>query len=170
MTAERNIAKIFNLTDENWLKHANPWSVWTRYSILPCIVSSLWARLWIDWWCLIPLAISLLWTFYNPILFPKPKSTKNWASRAVFGEKIFMNRDKITLPEIHKSPIYKILNLLSGLGVLIAFISVYSYSFTGVLAGTALAYLGKSWYLDRMVWLYNDLKQNNEEYQNWEYE
>jgi hypothetical protein len=28
MTFERKIAKISNLTDENWMKHANPWSVW----------------------------------------------------------------------------------------------------------------------------------------------
>jgi hypothetical protein len=28
MTLERKMAKLFKLTDENWMKHANPWSVW----------------------------------------------------------------------------------------------------------------------------------------------
>jgi hypothetical protein len=27
----RKIANLFNLTDENWMKHTNPVSVWTGY-------------------------------------------------------------------------------------------------------------------------------------------
>ena len=54
MTLERKIAKLFKLTDENWMKHANPWSVWTRYSVLPIIVLAFWSRVWIGWWSLIP--------------------------------------------------------------------------------------------------------------------
>ena len=38
MTLERKIAKLFNLKIRNWIKHANPWSVGTRYSVLPIIV------------------------------------------------------------------------------------------------------------------------------------
>jgi hypothetical protein len=34
--------------------------------------------------------------------------------------------------------------------------------------GIALAYLGKSWYLDRMVWLYEDMK-DLPEYKKWLY-
>jgi hypothetical protein len=30
MNLEKRIARVFNLTDENWLRHANPWSVGTR--------------------------------------------------------------------------------------------------------------------------------------------
>jgi hypothetical protein len=39
----------------------------------------------------------------------------------------------------------------------------------GAVLGVALAYLGKSWYLDRMVWLYEDMKEKNELYRSWEY-
>ena len=49
MTLERKVAKVFNLTDDNWMKHANPWSVWTRYSVLPLIVLAFWSRIWIGW-------------------------------------------------------------------------------------------------------------------------
>ncbi len=45
MTVERKIAKIFNLTDDNWMRHANPYSVWTRYSVLPIIIMAFWSRL-----------------------------------------------------------------------------------------------------------------------------
>ena len=85
MTIERKIASIFNLNDENWMKHANPISVWTRYSVLPLIVISFWSRQWIDWWCLVPGLTSILWVFFNPVLFNKAKSTNNWASKAVLS-------------------------------------------------------------------------------------
>ena len=47
MTVERKIASAFRLNDKNWMKHANPWSVWTRYSVLPLIVLAFWSRVWI---------------------------------------------------------------------------------------------------------------------------
>lgn len=169
MTLERKISKLFNLTDENWMKHANPWSVWTRYSVLPIIVFAFWSRVWMGWWCLLPGILSVLWMFFNPIVFPKPKSTKNWASKAVLGERVYLNRDQVDIPDIHKTPIHKILNGLSSVGMLIAIWATIYYSVWGAILGVALAYLGKSWFLDRMVWLYEDMKHTHEEYGRWEY-
>ena len=100
------------MSDENWMKHANPVSVWTRYSVLPIIVIAFWSRRWIGWWCLLPGCIAILWMFLNPVMFKKPISTKNWASKAVLGERV---------------------------------------------------------YLDRMVWLYEDMKNENEIYKSREY-
>lgn len=168
MTLERKIAKAFNLTDENWMKHANPWSVWTRYSVLPIIVLAFWSRTWIGWWCLIPGLISIAWMFFNPVVFRPPKSTKNWASKSVLGERVYLNRDNIDIPEVHKKPVHKILNLVSSTGVALAIWAIVTYSIWGAILGTALAYLGKSWYLDRMVWLFEDMKETPE-YSKWLY-
>lgn len=169
MTLERKIAKAFNLTDENWMKHSNPWSVWTRYSVLPFIVLAFWSRIWIGWYCLIPGLGAILWMFFNPIFFPKPKSTKNWASRAVLGERVYLNRDNIEIPKIHQSPIHKILNGISSIGMVLSIWAMVYYSVWAAVLGVALAYLGKSWYLDRMVWLYNDTKESNDQYKSWDY-
>ena len=169
MTLERKVAKVFNLTHENWMKHANPWSVWTRYSVLPFIVLAFWSRVQIGWWCLIPGLLAILWMFFNPVFFKAPRSTKNWASKSVMGERVYLNRDNIDIPEIHKKPIYKILNLISSTGMGIAIWAIVTYSIWGAILGISLAYLGKSWYLDRMVWLYEDMKTHNEEYQSWDY-
>lgn len=169
MTLERNIAKVFQLTEGNWMKHSNPWSVWTRYSVLPLIVLAFWSRIWIDWWCLIPGGAAVLWMFFNPILFNRPSSTKNWASRAVLGERVYLNRDKVEIPEIHKTPLYNILNAISFIGLMLAVWATIYYSVWGAVLGVALAYLGKSWYLDRMVWLYETAKLKNKQYQEWEY-
>ena len=157
MTIERKIASFFNLTNENWMKHSNPWSVWTRYCVLPIIVMAFWSRLWIGW------------MFLNPIFFKKPKATKNWASKAVLGERVYLNRDKIDIPDIHKTPLLKILNIVSSIGMGLAIWAIVQYSIWGAIFGVALAYLGKSWYLDRMVLLYEDMKSEYQEYSKWEY-
>lgn len=169
MTLERKIAKLFNMTDENWMKHANPISVWTRYSVLPIIVLSFWSRAWIGWWCLVPGVASLLWMFFNPVLFRKPKSTKNWASKSVLGERVFLNRDQVPIPERHRTPLHGLLNGLASVGLVLAIWSTVYYSIWGAVLGVALGYLGKSWFLDRMVWLYEDMKDDNEVYRSWEY-
>lgn len=169
MTTERRIARFFNLTDKNWLKHANPWSVWTRYTVLPMIILAFWSRTWLGWWFLFPVALSILWMLLNPILFRKPKSTKNWSSKAVLGERVYLNRDKIDIPSVHKTVLFPVLNIISSIGVGTAIWAIVVYSIWGALMGTALVYLAKSWYLDRMVWLYEDMKGTYEEYSKWEY-
>ncbi|MDR9487079.1 DUF6653 family protein [Salibacter sp.] len=169
MTFERKISQLFNLNDENWLKHANKWSVWTRYSVLPVIVLAFWSRVWIGWWCLIPGILAILWMFVNPVLFSKPKSTKNWASKAVLGERVYLNRDHVDIPLIHKSPIFQVLNFISFVGLILSIWAIIEYSVWGAVLGVLLAYLGKSWYLDRMVWLYEDMKDVHPEYKKWEY-
>lgn len=160
---------MFNLTDKNWMRHANPVSVWTRYTVLPLIVVAFWSRVWMGWWCLVPGALSVLWVFLNPVLFGPPKSTKNWASRAVFGERVYLNRDKVAIPDIHRTALPVILNLISSLGMAVAIWAVVVLSVWGAVLGVSLAYLGKSWYLDRMVLLYDSMKNTHTEYGGWEY-
>ncbi|MFA5014412.1 MAG: DUF6653 family protein [Actinomycetota bacterium] len=167
MTMEKKIAGIFNLTDENWMKHANPWSVWTRYSVLPIIVLAFWSRIWIGWWSAIPVAVSLAWMFFNPVFFKKARSTKNWASKSVLGERVWMNRKELAVPDYHK-PVINITNGISSIGMLLSIWAIIILSVWPAILGVALAYLGKSWYLDRMVWLFEDMK-NYPEYQKWLY-
>lgn len=167
MTIERKIAQVFKLNDENWMKHANPWSVWTRYSVLPIIVLAFWSRIWIGLWFLVPVIISLGWMFFNPVFFKKPKSTKNWASKSVLGERVYLNRDVIDIPHRHKlTP--KILNVISSLGMVLAIYGIIELLIWPAILGVSLVYLGKSWFLDRMVWLYEDMK-DLPEYKKWLY-
>lgn len=167
MTLERKISSIFKLDDGTWLKHANPWSVWTRNTALPVLVIAFWSRVWLGWWALIPIAIALIWTYINPRIFPKAKSTDNWASKGVLGERIWANRDKIEVPEHHKR-VPTILNLIGGIGGIFVIWSVYFLEIWPLLVGAALVYCGKLWYLDRMVWLYEDMK-HVPEYGKWLY-
>jgi len=167
MTIERKISRLFRLSDDNWMKHTNPWSVRTRYSVLPIIILAFWSRIWIGWWSIVPIIISLAWMFLNPVFFKKPKSTKRWESRSVLGERVWMNRDKVKIPEHHKI-FPKILNGVSSIGMLLVIWSIIMLDTWPAILGISLAYVGKSWYLDRMAWLFEDMK-HRPEYKKWIY-
>jgi hypothetical protein len=100
---------------------------------------------------------------------PAPRSTKNWASRAVFGERVLLNRKKIPLPDHHRGAIHNLLNGLAGLGFIPMIYGLVHLDVIFTVAGILLMYLGKIWYLDRMVWLYLDMKDEHEEYSRWDF-
>ncbi len=157
------------MSDETWSRHANPWSVWTRFTALPLLILSIWSRTWIEYWAWIPIALSVLWIWINPRLFSKPLSTNNWASKAVLGERVWINRKNISVPRHHRfAP--NLLSSVSAIGLPFLIWGLWQLSIWPTLAGTILVYAGKIWFLDRMVWLYEDMKDVNQEYSEWLYD
>ncbi|HZD43564.1 MAG TPA: DUF6653 family protein, partial [Methanomicrobiales archaeon] len=71
MTLEEKISALFLLDDETWMRHASPWSVWTRFTALPLLVLAFWSRVWLGWGALAPVILALLWTYYNPRIFSR---------------------------------------------------------------------------------------------------
>lgn len=167
MGIEQNLAKIFNMTDKTWERHANPLSVWSRYLTLPLIVAIVWSRYWIGYWCLLPLILTLIWLWINPRFFPKPITTKNWASKAVLGERVWLNRKAIPLPS-HQTFMPNALAIAAGLGKIPLIYGLYTYNISATLWGLLFVNVFKSWFLDRMVWLFEEMK-HHEEYADWEY-
>lgn len=157
MSVEKKIAKAFNLEGDRWMKHANPWSIWTRFATLPFIVLAVWSRVWIGWYCLIPIAILIIWLFINPTLFPKPKDLNNWGSKSVLGEKFWSERKKNPVPSHHIIPI-QILILLQTLGGIALIIGLWKLDLVFTISGTITVYLSKMWFLDRMVWIFEEMK------------
>src|SRR4051794_38941851 len=102
-TGDRRIAKAFGLEGESWMRHANPVSVWTRFAALPLVALAVWSRDGIGVWSLVPVALSLVWIAVNPRFFGVPASTRNWTSRAVLGERVWVDRDRVALPEALRS-------------------------------------------------------------------
>ncbi len=153
MKLDKALSKLFLPDDDSWLKHANPWSVWSRFATLPFIVLSIWSRVWIGWYCLIPLALLVIWVWLNPTLFSKPKSFDSWGAKAVLGERVWMKRGEVPLPAGHSTVIAVLngLQLCSGLALVYG---LWQLDLAWTLHGTAYVYLSKMWFLDRMVWLY----------------
>ena len=159
---------IFTMSDETWEKHASPWSVWSRMITLPFLALTIWSRVWIDWYAWVILGVLAIWLILNPKAFSKPKSTKNWASKAVMGERVWLNRKEVPIPKQHAT-MATILNLMNGCGLPFLVYGLYHLDFWISLLGVTIVYAGKMWFLDRMVWLFEDMKNKNETYQRWEY-
>jgi hypothetical protein len=96
---------MLRLDAKTWERHANPWSVWTRFAILPLATAAIWSRAWIGWWSLAPVAAVIVWAVVNPGFFAPPAHTSSWASRAVLGERVWLNRRAIPIPEHHRRAI-----------------------------------------------------------------
>ena len=156
------------MTNATWEKHANPWSVWSRMITLSILVFAIWSRVWIGWYAWIIVGIIVIWLIFNPKAFKKPKSTKNWASKAVLGERVWLNRKTISIPKNH-SFMAILLNTINGSGLPFLIYGLYHFNFWITILGTIIIYVGKMWFLDRMVWLFEDMKNKHEEYNNWEY-
>ncbi len=168
-TKERKVAQIFGLEGENWMRHANPISVWTRFSVLSLMALSIWSREWIGWYCLIPIALSVIWMMVNPLLFKEPKSTKNWASKAVLGERIYSDRTAVEIPEQFRSRVPNVANAYSTIGMVSLAYGLVALDVLAVIAGIVIVHGGKLWYLDRMVLLFDDMKARRAEYAVWEF-
>jgi hypothetical protein len=168
MAYERAMAHAFGMDERTWARHANPWSVWTRNSGIPLLVLAIWSRVWLGWWSMVPLLLVVLWIWLNPRLFPVPSSTDSWASRAVLGERVWMNRAEVPVPPHHRR-VPHLLTALAALGVPWIAWGLYDLGLWPTLFGTLLVFSGKLWFLDRMVWLYQDMKDLHPDYRRWLY-
>jgi Family of unknown function (DUF6653) len=168
-TADSRVAQLFGLMGEHWMRHANPISVWTRFTVLSLLALSIWSRDWIGWFSLIPVVLSLVWMMLNPLLFPRPRSTKNWASKGVFGERIYADRNAVEIPKQFKSRVPDVANALAAIGLILLAYGLITLRVLPVVAGVFIANLAKLWYLDRMVLLFEDMKGRSAEYAGWEY-
>nr|BFE51606.1 hypothetical protein GCM10017745_50330 [Saccharothrix mutabilis subsp. capreolus] len=112
MDVADRIAKTFRMDDETWRRHANPWSVWTRFAAIPAMLLAIWSRAWIGWWSLLPVLAVVAWLFVNPWLFPPVDEPRDWAARGIYGERTWL-RHRDSLPADHRA----VLRLLVALGV-----------------------------------------------------
>jgi hypothetical protein len=170
VTVDKKIARLFGLRDEHWMRHANPISVWTRFAVLPLLVLAVWSRVWIGWWSVLAVVVALVFMMVNPLLFPAPRSTRSWASKGVFGERIWAERTTLTLPRQFRSTrVAWVTALWQVLGLAVLVYGLVRLDLVATLAGMALTQCAKAWYIDRAVLLYEDVKTRYPEYAAWEY-
>ena len=169
-SGDRRVAKAFGLEGDGWMRHANPASVWTRFSALSLLAVAIWSRDWIGIWSLIPIALAVAWMFVNPLFFKPPRSTRNWASRTVLGERIWVDRDEVELPEQFRSRAPSLLaNVYSRIGLAFLAYGLVDLNLLATVAGLLITHGGKVWYLDRVSLLFAEMKGRKAEYASWDY-
>lgn len=147
--------KLMKMDEDSWARHSNPWSVYTRFTILPLISVSFYSQHWIGSYCWVFVFISLIWIWLNPRLFKAPKQTDNWASKGTFGERIYLNRSVRAISKHHQTAA-NVLQFLSALGMIPFLYGLYSLDIWVLVIGNIWIILCKAWFVDRMVWVYMD--------------
>jgi len=168
-TRETRLARAFRLEGDNWMRHANPVSVWTRFAVLPLLAAAICSRAWIGWWSLVPIVLVLVFTVVNPVLFAPPRSTRNWASRAVFGERVWARRTTEAVPVQYRSPVPTVTYAIQVVGLAVLAYGLVELDLLATVSGLLIVQCAKAWCLDRMVLLYQDAKPGRPEIAGWEY-
>jgi uncharacterized protein DUF6653 len=168
-TGDHKIARLFGLEGQSWMRHANPASVWTRFTVLSLLSLAIWSRDWIGLWCLLGVGLAIIWMFVNPLFLKAPKSTRNWASRTVLGERIWVDRDKVELPEQFRSRAASLIaNAYSTVGMGILVFGLVDLNVLATVTGILITHGGKAWYLDRVSLLFAEMK-GRREYAAWDF-
>ena len=144
---ERSMA----MDDATWRRHASPWSVWTRFAILPLLALTVWSRIWLGWWALLPVAAVALFTYLNPRLFPPPATLDGWPQRAVMGERVYLAGHVAA----RERRVCQAINALAALLALAMVWGLWQLNLTATVIGTAGTFLFKLWFVARMARLYD---------------
>ena len=165
-----SVNRLFGLEGDRWMRHANPVSVWTRFAVLPLLALAVWSREWIGWWSLAAVALALVFMMVNPMLFPPPRSTRNWTSKGVLGERIWTERGKVELPaQFRGSGVTYATYAIQVAGLAVLVYGLVQLELLAVVSGLLIMQTAKAWFIDRMVLLFEDMKARNPEYAAWEY-
>ena len=155
--AERSMA----MDDDAWARHAHPGSVFSRFAVLPLLALAIWSRVWLGWWALAPVVAVVLFTWLNPRLFaPVSGPPVGWAGKGTAGERLWLARKDRPVPAKHVA-VCQMLTAVSAFGMVLLFAGLWWLDAGLVLAGLALAMGGKAWFVDRMVWLYENMTRED---------
>ncbi|MFE1937612.1 DUF6653 family protein [Streptomyces sp. NPDC059474] len=144
MTRKSAAAAVHRMSDETWQRHANPWSVWTRFAAIPAFELAVWSRQWLGWWCLAAVLAVVVWLWLNVHLF-KPVEPTSWAARGIYGEQLHVDAK---VPAEHKATLnWLIASGLTGFA-LIAW-GLTTLNIWPLILGTVMVVLAQLWRIDR---------------------
>ena len=153
--------RLMGMDDAVWAKHSNPWSGWTRVSVLPLLCLAIWSRVWLGWGCMWLVLAVLAWTWLNPRLFGPPAHNNAWMTKGVLGERMWLAQQDVPIPA-HHALFGRFLNIAAGIGVALLAYGLWRLDIGWTLAGLIASMGAKLWFLDRMVWLYADMTDKEE--------
>ncbi|WP_417669805.1 DUF6653 family protein [Roseibium sp.] len=150
-----------------WQRHASPWSVYSRMATLPLLVLAIWSHTWNGTgFAVIATFAVLIWLWLNPRLFPAPKNTDSWASKATFGERIWLNRLSVPIPEQEARTALS-LSLVTGVGFVATIYGAVLNDLLITVPGMIVTYAGKLVFLDKMARLYDRMRNAHPLYRFW---
>jgi hypothetical protein len=155
-------ASAIHMSDESWRRHANPWSVWTRFAAIPLMLAAIWSRVWLGWWSLLPVAAVVAWLWLNVHVFRPIDAPTAWSSKGIYGESLWF-KDRFPLPADHRR-VQRLLMVVGGVAAfpLIAY-GLIALEIWPTVFGATLMILGQLWRIDRFAQLYERVSSESGE-------
>ncbi|MFD9950803.1 DUF6653 family protein [Nonomuraea sp. NPDC059023] len=144
------VAGAHGMSGETWKRHANPWSVWTRFAAIPFFELAIWSREWIGWWSLAGLAVVLAWLFWFNVRIFGPVGPDSWAARGIYGEQLHVEGK---LPGEHQV-VLRLLIVAGLVGFVLIAWGLIALQIWPLVLGTVLLVLAQLWRIDRYGLLY----------------
>jgi hypothetical protein len=153
MRALDGYARLAGMSEQAWKRHANPWSVWTRFAAIPWLIVAIWSRVWIGWWALAPVALVILWLWWNPHAFPPIDKPTAWSSKGIYGERLWLQSRS------RRPAGFRVVQRIWTLGA-IAGTALLLWGLVALLVwptvfGATLIIYGQLWRIDRLGILYD---------------
>lgn len=162
------VNRFFSMSDEVWLLHANPVSVYSRFVFFIVFIAVCYSREYVGGYFLILLLPTILLLWLNPRMFNRPRTTSAWASRAIMGERIWLDRHNHSIPD-HQDKAIRILLFFNVVAALVLLTGLVTLDLWVVVWGLFMWLVFKVWFLDRMAWLFNEMFEQSERYRSWLY-
>lgn len=153
------LASLFRMSDEAWRRHANPWSVYTRFAAIPLMILAIWSRIWIGWWALVPVAVIIVWLLINPHVFAAVDTPRNWAAKGIYGEKLWL-RENHRVPAGYRSAL-RWLIVPGVVGFALLAWGLVQLSLWPTVCGAALIAMAQLWRIDRLGQLYDESERRS---------
>lgn len=154
MTILDAVACFFRMSDEAWARHANPWSVYTRFAAIPAAILAIWSRAWISWWALVPIGLVVVWLRVNPHVFPRVDDPRSWAAKGIYGEKLWLQTESRQLPAGYLAVLrWLAVPALAGFALLAW--GLVQLSPWPTVFGATLIIIAQLWRIDRLGLLYD---------------
>ncbi len=83
------------------------------------------------------------------------------------GERVWLNHGEVPIAA-HRRPVIAFTNTVNAIGFVICVWGLWSLNPWPTVLGLSWVILGKTWFLDRMVWLFEDMK-DHPRYRDWLY-
>ncbi|GAA5067654.1 DUF6653 family protein [Nocardia callitridis] len=148
MSVLRKYARMVGMDERAWQRHANPWSVWTRFAAVPAAILAIWSRTWIGWWALAPLALVIAWLWWNPHVFAPVEKPVAWSSLGIYGERMWVADRSSMPPGFDVVQRFWTIGTLSGLVLLVW--GLVALAVWPTIFGATIIVYGQLWRIDRL--------------------
>lgn len=159
--------RLLGMNTQVWQRNASPLSVYSRMATLPVLLLTIWSHVWIG---PVPAFLATLavivWLRLNPRLFAAPRNMTSWASRATLGERVWLNQRLVPIPP-EDAQRALVLSVATGIGFIVALVGAYQTNLWLAVTGAIVTYAAKLVFLDRMVSLYDRMRDAHPLYRFW---